>query len=147
MAGWTISKISSQAGLAPSAVRYYEQIGLLPRAHRVGGQRRYDSSVLNRLAVLQRARRVGFTLEEIRELLFSFPQGTRASERWQKSASAKLAQLDELAKEIEEMRSVLRRMSKNCRCETLDQCGARIREVDRGSALRKTLPKRVPRDF
>jgi MerR family redox-sensitive transcriptional activator SoxR len=111
VAGWTISEVSNQAGLAPSAVRYYERIGLLPKAHLVGGQRRYDFTVLNQLAVLQRARRLGFTLDEIRQLFCSFPQWTRASERWQKCAQAKLTQLDKLAEEIDQMRRLLRRIA------------------------------------
>jgi DNA-binding transcriptional MerR regulator len=109
----------------------------------VSGQRRYDSTVLNQLAVLQRARRLGFTLDQIRLLFFSFPQGTRASERWQKSAQTKLAELEDLAREIEEMRRLLLRVIESCRCNTLDECGVRIRENDRVSKSRKQVPGRL----
>ena len=68
----TISEVARQVGLQASAIRYYEQIGLLPRAQRVNGQRRYDATTLYRLAIIQRARQLGFTLSEIRHLFFGF---------------------------------------------------------------------------
>jgi len=58
----SISEVASQIGLRPSAIRYYEQIGILPPAQRVSGQRRYDVTALHRLVVIQRARQTGFTL-------------------------------------------------------------------------------------
>jgi MerR family transcriptional regulator, redox-sensitive transcriptional activator SoxR len=122
----TISEVARQVGLQPSAIRYYERIGLLPPAPRISGQRRYDSMVLARLAVVQRARQLGFSLEEIRQLFFSFPRDAQASERWRKLSDAKLAELDDLMNEIESVRSLLKRMMKNCQCENFDQCGAGI---------------------
>ena len=62
----TISEVARQVGLQASAIRYYERIGLLPRAPRISGQRRYDTTALYRLAIIQRARQLGFTLTEIR---------------------------------------------------------------------------------
>ena len=64
------------SGLRPSAIRYYEQIGILPPAQRVSGQRRYDLTALHRLVVIQRARQTGFTLTEIKQLFFGFRAGT-----------------------------------------------------------------------
>ena len=52
-----------------SLIRYYERIGLLPAAERVSGQRRYDDTVLRRLAVIDVAQRAGLSLDEIRELV------------------------------------------------------------------------------
>jgi len=56
----------------------------------MSGQRRYDSTVLYRLAVIQQARQLGFTLEEIRQLFFGFRNVIRASERWRKLSQRKL---------------------------------------------------------
>jgi hypothetical protein len=70
-----ISDVARVFGLHTSAIRYYEQIGILPPPMRKKGQRRYNDSVLFRLAVVHRARETGFTLEEIRELFFGFPPG------------------------------------------------------------------------
>src|SRR5262245_41942989 len=72
----TISEVARQVGLEPSAIRYYEHLGILPRADRCSGQRRYDRTVLYRLAVVQRARQAGFTLEEIKTLFVGFAEGT-----------------------------------------------------------------------
>src|SRR6267378_8375728 len=71
-----ISDVARVFGLRTSAIRYYEQIGILPPPIRKNGQRRYDNSALFRLAVVQRAQESGFTLDEIRELFFGFPPGT-----------------------------------------------------------------------
>jgi MerR family transcriptional regulator, redox-sensitive transcriptional activator SoxR len=122
----TISEVAVQVDLQPSAIRYYERIGLLPAAQRTSGQRRYDRTVLYRLAVIQRARQIGFTLDEIRQLFFGFGSTTRASARWQRLSEKKLAELEALAEGIKTMQTLLKKMNKNCRCDTLEQCGAAI---------------------
>src|SRR5258707_540284 len=106
----TISEVARQAGLQASAIRYYEQIGLLPRAQRVSGQRRYDATALYRLAIIQHARQLGFTLEEIRQLFFGFRKVTRASERWRALSRKKLAELERLMEGITTVRRLLKRM-------------------------------------
>lgn len=126
MGHMTISEVAAKAGLQASAIRYYEQIGLMPPAYRVGGQRRYDATVLYRLAVIQRARQLGFTLVEIRELFFGFCSAVPASKRWRMLSKKKLAELSELAKAIRTMQRLLRRVMAKCHCETLDQCGKGI---------------------
>ena len=126
MAQMTISEVASQVGLQPSAIRYYEQIGLVPPAERISGQRRYEATVLYRLSAIQRARQLGFTLEEIRELFFGFRAMPRASERWRTLSAKKLAELDTLTKEIKTMRRLVRKMMDHCHCDTLDQCGKGI---------------------
>jgi MerR family transcriptional regulator, redox-sensitive transcriptional activator SoxR len=104
-------------GLRPSAIRYYERIGILLPAQRVSGQRRYDTTVLYRLAVIQRARATGFTLDEVRQLFFGFRNGARASERWQKLSRKKLAELDVLLDGVKTVRRLLKTMMRKCRCE------------------------------
>jgi MerR family redox-sensitive transcriptional activator SoxR len=107
-------------------MRYYEQIGILPPAQRISGQRRYDTTVLYRLAVIQRAQLTGFTLDEVQQLFFGFGNVTRASERWQRLSRRKLAELDGLMDGIKTMRGLLKKMMRNCRCDTLEQCGKGI---------------------
>ena len=119
----TISHVAHQAGLQPSAIRYYERIGLLPPAERASGQRRYDNTVLYRLALIQRARQLGFTLTEIRELFFGFREVTSASERWRKLSRKKLAELDAQMAGIKSLRNLLKKLAHNCKCSTLEQCG------------------------
>lgn len=122
----TISEAARQTGVQASAIRYYEQIGLLPAAARVSGQRRYDTSILYRLAIIQRARQLGFTLEEIRQLFFGFRSVTLASQRWRTLNQKKLAELDTLLHGIKAMQRLLRKMMQKCHCETLEQCGKGI---------------------
>src|SRR6185312_11601289 len=133
MSQLTISAVARQTGLKPSAIRYYEELGILPPPQRISGQRRYDRTVLYRLAVVQRARQAGFALDEIRTLFFGFENGTRAEMRWRKLADRKLTELDALAEQIIIMQDLLKRMKANCHCKTLDQCGKAI--------LEKGLPK------
>jgi MerR family transcriptional regulator, redox-sensitive transcriptional activator SoxR len=122
----TISQVAREIHVRPSAIRYYERIGLLPPAERRSGQRRYDYTVIYRLAIIQRSRELGFTLSETRQLFFGFGDITRASRRWRTLSRQKLAELDRLLDGIRAVRSLLKKVMTNCRCETLDQCGKRI---------------------
>ena len=140
MPPFTISEVARQIGLQPSAIRYYERIGLLPPAQRISGQRHYDSTILYRLAIVQRARQLGFTLEEIRQLFFGFRNVTRASERWQKLSQRKLAELDVLMDGIRTVRRLLKKMMQDCRCDTLDQCGKGIFQNGCVEARVRSLP-------
>ena len=126
MALLLISEVARQLGLRPSAIRYYEQIGILPPARRIAGQRRYDASVIYRLAVVRRAQEAGFSLDEIRQLFFGFRKRMPISERWKKIAETKLAELDAMIERIQTMKDLLEKLQTNCRCETVDQCGAGI---------------------
>jgi MerR family redox-sensitive transcriptional activator SoxR len=136
----TISQVARRVGLQASAIRYYEQIGLLPHAQRVNGQRRYDATTLYRLAIIQKARQLGFTLDEIRHLFFGFRNVTRASERWHALSRKKLAELDRLMDGIKTVRGLLRKLMRNCRCDTLDQCGKGIFRNGRLDMGAKYLP-------
>ena len=136
----SISEVAKQLGLRPSSIRYYEQIGILPPAHRVSGQRRYDPSVLYRLAIIQRARQLGFTLTEIRQLFFGFRDSTRASERWRALSQRKLAELDHLMEGIKAVRALLKKLMTKCQCNTLDECGKGMLR----SMNRNVQPKSVP---
>jgi len=126
MAHLTISQVAQQIRIQPSAIRYYERIGLLPPAERRSGQRRYDPSVLHRLAIIHRASQLGFTLTEIRQLFFGFRDVARPSQRWKTLSQSKLAELDHLMVEIKAVQAVLKKLMTKCQCDTLDQCGKRI---------------------
>lgn len=118
----SISEVAQQVGLRASTIRYYEQIGVLQPALRTGGQRRYDKTVLYRLALIQRARQTGFTLDEIRRLFFGFAAGTPISVRWQRLSEKKIEELDALMEQIKTMRQLLLRIQ-GCRCDAVEQCG------------------------
>jgi MerR family redox-sensitive transcriptional activator SoxR len=120
-----ISEVARVFGLRTSAIRYYEQIGILPPAMRKNGQRRYNNSALFRLAVVQRAQETGFTLKEIRELFFGFAPGTRPPKRWHQLSQRKIAELRNQMKRLKLMETLLKR-AKNCRCDALDECGEKL---------------------
>jgi MerR family redox-sensitive transcriptional activator SoxR len=136
----TISEVAQQVGLHASAIRYYEKIGLLPPAQRMSGQRRYDTTAIYRLAIIQWARQLGFTLDEIRRLFFGFRKVTRASERWQTLSRKKLAELDGLMDRIKTVRRLLNKMMQDCRCDTLEQCGKGIFRSGCADLALKSLP-------
>ena len=117
-----ISEVARQAGVRASTIRYYEQIRVLEAPARQSGQRRYDRSVLYRLALIQRARQTGFTLEEIRKLFFGFAPGTPISARWRKLSEKKLEELEALMEQIKAMQKLLLQIQ-NCKCEAVEQCG------------------------
>jgi MerR family redox-sensitive transcriptional activator SoxR len=119
----TIGRVAKESGFAASAIRYYEQAGVLPKPGRVAGRRQYDASILERLAVLERAKACGFSLAETRMLFYGFAKGSPPSERWQTLARRKLVELDELARKIAATRELLQR---SCECQDLAECGRRI---------------------
>ena len=117
----TIGEVARRTGVAASALRYYEDAGLLPPPRRVGGRRRYDPEVLRRVEVLRCAQQAGFTLAEIRTLFHGFGADTPLGERWNALAHAKLRELDALIARAEQMkRAILTGME--CGCVRLEDC-------------------------
>lgn len=123
----TIGEVARERGLRASAIRFYEKSGLLPKPLRAGGQRRYDRAILDRLAVLERAKDCGFTLEEVRTLFNGFRSDVPLSKRWQDLARRKVVELDAQVERIAGMKALLERAQK-CRCLDFEECGRRIRE-------------------
>jgi MerR family transcriptional regulator, redox-sensitive transcriptional activator SoxR len=114
-----IGEVAERAGMSTSRIRYYEARGLLPEPERAAGKRRYTVEVFRRLAIIDAAQRVGFTLEEIRDLLGSRDQP--AHERLRQLAMLKLPELDDLIARATSVRRVLKMCSK-CNCESIDVC-------------------------
>jgi MerR family transcriptional regulator, redox-sensitive transcriptional activator SoxR len=119
----SIGEVAERAGVRTSALRYYEDEGLLEPAARIGGRRHYDESAVERLTVIQFCQRLGFTLGEIRELLTP-PRGKAQKERWRGFVDAKLEELDAAATRVRTMQSILR-ISRDCDCVDLGECAAR----------------------
>lgn len=117
----TISEVARQAGVRPSAIRYYESVGLLPPPARVNGRRRYDADAVQRLAIIAWAQRMGFTIAEIGTLLHGFGADTPAWARWQALATGKLPEIDALIAQAQGMKRLLEE-SLRCECLTLDDC-------------------------
>jgi len=102
-----------------SCIRYYESIGLLPVPERVSGKRRYSADVLRRLTIITAAQRIGFTLEEIRQLLG--PGKRPPHERLRTLAIDKLPQIEDLIAHALTVRQLLVTCA-ICDCDSLDEC-------------------------
>jgi len=97
----TVGEVSSRSGFAPSALRYYERLGLIDASRTAGGQRRYQRHVLRRLAFIRAARNVGLSLEEVAAALAELPGGrtptradwTRLSRGWRKRLDGQITAL------------------------------------------------------
>jgi len=128
MSGLSIGQVAMRAGVRASALRYYEQIGLLPAPPRSNGRRSYDLKVFDRLALIAFARRAGFSIAEVKLLMSGFAPDTTASARWRDLAKRKERELDAIIVLAQERRRAVRAVQR-CECRTLDECGHRLRIV------------------
>jgi MerR family transcriptional regulator, redox-sensitive transcriptional activator SoxR len=117
----SIGELSRRTARAPSAIRYYEEIGLLPEPERVSGRRRYPETTVRTLAVIDTAQRAGLTLDEIKLLLESEPGDRRAVEALRRVAEEKLPQVDAMIERATVVRRWLDAASR-CECPSLDEC-------------------------
>src|SRR5437667_4176835 len=117
----TISEVARQAGIRASAIRYYESVGLLPPPQRVSGQRRYHADILRRLAFIQAAHAVGFSVAEMQTLLHELGGDVPLSARWQSLAQRKLTEVNALILRAQSMKRMLSH-GLHCGCPDLEQC-------------------------
>lgn len=107
----TVSKLAQRVGSTPSALRYYERIGLLPEPNRSDGNYRlYDEAAEERVRFLKRAQRFGLRLDEIRELLVIRDRGLCSCGHTLDLLTARLAELEEELAELARLRSDIQRM-------------------------------------
>ena len=116
-----IGEVARRTGLRPSAIRYYESIGLLPMPERVAGRRRYTPDTLRTLAVIGSAQRAGLSLSEIQELIAAGNGRGAVSEQLRAVARQKLPEVEALIERAHLVRSWLEAAA-DCRCPTLDDC-------------------------
>jgi len=117
----SISEVARQAGIRASAIRYYESVGLLPPPRRVNGQRRYHADILRRLAFIQAAQAVGFSVAEMQTLLYELGGDVPLSTRWQSLAQRKLAEVDALILRAQSVKRMLLN-GVHCGCPDIEQC-------------------------
>jgi MerR family redox-sensitive transcriptional activator SoxR len=118
----SIGEVAARSGMAPSALRYYEQEGLISASRTAGNARRYPRSVLRRLAVVRAARNVGLSLPEIRAALATLP-GERppTTADWARLSSGWRDRLDEQIAALEQLRDGLSSCI-GCGCLSVDRC-------------------------
>jgi len=105
----TIGQLSARSGVAPSALRYYEDLGLISSERNAGNQRRYLQSTLRRVAFVRSAQRVGLTLDEIAEALATLPvdhaptkaDWSRLSRSWRPRLDAQIERLERLRDKLD----------------------------------------------
>jgi MerR family redox-sensitive transcriptional activator SoxR len=118
----TIGELSGRTGVAPSALRFYEDTGLIRADRSSGGQRRYGREVIRRVSFIRIAQQVGLTLGEIGEYIAELPDG-RTPDRadWERVATSWRPRLDEQIALLERLRDRLAGCI-GCGCLSLDVC-------------------------
>lgn len=118
----TIGELSARSGVAPSALRFYEERGLIHAARTSGNQRRYYRSTLRRVAVIQAGRAAGIPLERIRQALDSLPTERTPTRRdWKRISKGWRAEVDHRIETLEALRDRLTTCI-GCGCLSIDRC-------------------------
>ncbi|HKD18144.1 MAG TPA: MerR family transcriptional regulator [Thermoanaerobaculia bacterium] len=125
-----IGEVAKRTGLAASAIRYYEQQGLIPQAPRLAGRRQFEENDLAPLQVVQLAIDAGFTLAEARQLVRDFGR-----DRWRRLAEKKRLEIRATAAQLETMDELLGKLLR-CECPSIEVCG-RVISARRGQSGRK----------
>ena len=121
----TVGQLAERAGVATSAIRFYESRGLIRARRTTGNQRRYEQSELRRVAFIRTAQRVGLSLDEIGEALGTLPDDrvpTKAD--WTRLSRTWRPRLDEQIQRIERLRDQLDSCI-GCGCLSLRNCALR----------------------
>jgi DNA-binding transcriptional MerR regulator len=125
MQNLTIGQVARTTNLRTSTLRYYERIGLLPRAKRVNGRRNYSPSILDEIALIGFAKKAGFTLREISVLKDGKLKGSLLQQSWQELAETKNRALDLVITRAKQSKIRLEMLSQ-CRCRDIEECSQRI---------------------
>ncbi len=120
-AALSIGGLAERAGIATSAIRFYERRGLITPTERVSGRRRYDDDAVRRLEVIAVAKQAGFSLDEIAVLLESTDAGAPADAALRELAARRLPDVEALIAQAETMRTWLLHAAA-CECADLDGC-------------------------
>jgi MerR family redox-sensitive transcriptional activator SoxR len=118
----TITELSARSGAAPSALRYYEELGLISAERTPGNQRRYPRYVLRRIAFIRAGRQLGLSLREIGAALALLPAGRAPTKaQWSRAARAWQARIDARVGELQRMSATLDGCI-GCGCLSLRTC-------------------------
>jgi MerR family transcriptional regulator, copper efflux regulator len=117
-----ISTAAAKTGLPPKTIRYYEDIGLIDPARRPNGYRAYDGEDIHRLRFIQRARSLGFSVEDCRTLLSLYADDGRASAEVKAISSRHLAAIRRKIAELRSLEATLSRLVEACHGDALPDC-------------------------
>jgi MerR family transcriptional regulator, redox-sensitive transcriptional activator SoxR len=119
----TIGQVADRSGVAHTALRFYEEAGLITAERTAGNQRRYPRSVLRKLAFIRTAQRVGLSLEQIREALAGLPEGRPPTKTdWARLSRTWRTELDTRIDALQRLRDRLTSCI-GCGCLSLRSCG------------------------
>jgi Cu(I)-responsive transcriptional regulator len=117
-----IGTASERSGLPPKTIRYYEDIGLLKPQRAYNGYRDYSDNDIHRLRFLHRARGLGFSVEECRQLLSLYDDKHRSSADVKALATAKLREIERKLAELEALKKMLGHLVHNCHGDQRPDC-------------------------
>jgi MerR family redox-sensitive transcriptional activator SoxR len=118
----TIGELSHRSGVAASALRFYETVGLVESNRTPGNQRRYARHMLRRIAFIRAAQRVGLSLEEIQVALSALPDGrTPTKSDWERVSRDWTARIDQQIADLQQLKSKLTGCI-GCGCLSLRTC-------------------------
>jgi MerR family transcriptional regulator, copper efflux regulator len=118
-----IGQASNASGVSAKMIRYYESIDLIPRsARRESGYRDYGLADLHRLAFIRRARDLGFSIDQIRNLLRLWSDGHRSSAEVKAIALQHVAELKQRARHLNEMAEALKHLASTCEGNSRPEC-------------------------
>ena len=118
-----IGQAANASGVSAKMIRYYESIGLIPKsARRDSGYRDYGAADLHRLGFIRRARDLGFSMDEIRQLLRLWSDQGRSSREVKDIALRHIADLDQRARQLTEMADALRHLADACEGDGRPDC-------------------------
>ncbi|MGH8221922.1 MAG: Cu(I)-responsive transcriptional regulator [Woeseiaceae bacterium] len=118
-----IGTVAERSGVPPKSIRYYESIGLIyPAERRPNGYRSYSEQDMQTLAFIKRARSLGFSVEEVRDLLDLWRDRNRKSATVKAMASRHIDALDRKIGELQSMRKALAELVKRCRGDSRPDC-------------------------
>lgn len=117
-----IGEIAEQSGLPAKTIRYYEDIGLVEPARRSNGYRDFGEVELHKLAFLRRARSLGFSIEQCRELLDLCEDRSRPSASVKRLAAAHLEEIETKIAELRGMHATLAELVARCHGDSRPDC-------------------------
>ena len=118
----TIGETARRSGVAASALRFYEEKGLISSERAGSGHRRYPRSTLRRIAFIVFAQKIGLSLEEVAAELAKLPQGrTPTRSDWERLSSEWSQRIDERIAELQRLKSGLTKCI-GCGCLSIDKC-------------------------
>ncbi len=117
-----ISEVGKLSGLPPKTIRFYDDIGLIQPKRDTNGYRIFSESDLHRLAFLRRARALGVSVQECRQLLALYHDETRASSDVKALAREHLARIDQQLEELGQMRRTLADLIESCAGDNRPDC-------------------------